>query len=393
MTLQPPAGNRGPRLHDPPRYGNFSLLVSAARPVIGGQSGNFHDMVAAIPLKPLPKTPEWRNVDLETFRNEIIPRDRPAVLKGLIARWPAVRAAARSPRTLYEYIRARDLGRPMVTFTGSPEIKGNFSYRDDIGALNFRRSHHPFHATMARILDHMDHPDPPSIYAPAALASESFPEFVRENNLDIVDGSVIPRLWIGNAVTAATHYDMLDGVACMVAGRKRFTFFPPDQLPNLYVGPLDLTPGGLPTSLVKLSAPDLARYPRFAQAWDVAETAELEPGDAVFIPNLWWHNVESLEPLNLLVNYWWFDATRGPASPFAALALGLMAIPQLPASRREIWRRMFDHYVFQTEGDPVPYLPRDRRGVLGPLNPKLEKYMREKLIKALTKRVPESLAE
>ena len=69
----------------------------------------------------------------------------------------------------------------------------------------------------------------------------------------------------------------------------------------------------------------------------------------------------------------------------AALALGLMAMPQLPASRREIWRKMFDHYVFQTEGDPVPYLPPDRRGILGPLNPRLENYMREKLIKALTR--------
>ena len=178
----------------------------------------------------------------------------------------------------------------------------------------------------------------------------------------------------------------------MVAGRKRFTLFPPDQLPNLYVGPLELTPGGLPTSLVKISAPDLERYPRFAQAWSVAETAELEPGDAVFIPNMWWHNVESLEPFNFLVNYW-LDGTRGAASPFAALALGLMAIPQLPASRREIWRKMFDHYEFQTEGDPVPYLPPERRGVLGPLNPRLENYMRAKLITSLTKPLPKSLVE
>ena len=350
-------------------------------------------MTVALPLEPLPRTAEWRNVDLEVFRNEIVPRDRPAVMRGLIGHWPAAHAAARSPRMLYEYIRARDLGRPMVRFTGPPEIRGNFFYRDDIGALNFQRSRHPFHATMARILDHMDHPDPPSIYAPAARAGDSFPQFVRENSLDIVDGSVVPRLWVGNAVTAATHYDMLDGVACLVAGRKRFTFFPPDQLPNLYVGPLELAPGGLPTSLVKISAPDLERYPRFVQAWAAAETAELEPGDAVFIPNLWWHNVESLERFNLLVNYWWPDATRGPASPLAALALGLMAIPQLPANRREIWRRMFDHYVFQTEGDPVPYLPPDRRGVLGPLNPRLENFMREELIKALTTRLPESLTE
>jgi hypothetical protein len=186
---------------------------------------------------------------------------------------------------------------------------------------------------------------------------------------------------------------MSDGVAVVAAGRKRFTFFPPDQLPNLYVGSLDLAPGGLPTSVVKLSAPDLERYPRFAQALAAAETATLEPGDAVFIPNMWWHNVESLDPLNLLVNYWWFEASKGVASPFAALVIGLMAMPALPESRREIWRRMFDHYVFRTGGDPVPYLPPEYRGMLGELTPGIENYMREQVIRSLLKPVPKPAAE
>jgi len=341
----------------------------------------------------LPRTAEWRDVDLKTFRNEIIPRDRPAVLKGLVAHWPVVRAAAQSPQALYDYIRARDLGHPMRAFVAPPDIKGVFFYNDDITGMNFERTKQPFHVTAASILSHMDHPNPPAIYAPAASAAEDFPQFARENTLDILDKAVVPRLWIGNAVTAPTHYDMLDGVACVAAGHRRFTFFPPDQLPNLYIGPLDFAPGGQPTSLVKVSAPDLERYPLFAKALAAAETAELEPGDAVFIPNLWWHNVESLDPLNLLVNHWWFDSSRGPASPFAALALGLMSITALPTSRREIWRMMFDHYVFQTNGDPVPYLPPDRRGMLGSMNPRLESYMRTQIVRSLTRALPRPWAE
>jgi len=195
-------------------------------------------------------------------------------------------------------------------------------------------------------------------------------------------------------VTAATHYDNQDGINCMVAGRKRFTFFPPDQLENLYIGPLELGPGGQPTSLVKVSAPDLERFPRFEQALAVAQTCDVEPGDAIFIPNLWWHNVEALEPVNVSVNFWWFDAVEDwGAEPFAALVHGLLALSDLPESRRKIWRMMFDHYVFRLAGDPVPYLPAQRRGMLGELTPTLQDHMRVQLIRSLTKGLPKALGE
>jgi hypothetical protein len=154
-----------------------------------------------------------------------------------------------------------------------------------------------------------------------------------------------------------------------------------------------MAPGGLPTSMVRLADPDFTRYPRFAEALAAAEVAELEPGDAVYIPNMWWHNVESLDPLNLLVNYWWFEASRGPASPFTAMALGLMAISELPDSRRDVWRRMFDHYVFRTAGDPVPYLPSDKRGMLGAMDPKLETYLRAQIVRSLTATLPREQTE
>jgi hypothetical protein len=340
----------------------------------------------------LPRTAEWHGIDAAMFRSTIIPRDRPAVLKGLVADWPVVQAARKSPQDLHAYLRARDQGQPTQAYLASADIKGLFFYRNDMTGLNFERVMQPLHATLAAILAQMDKPDPPAIYAPAAAAA-LLPGFALENRLGILDASVMPRLWAGNAVTAATHYDMSDGVACVVTGRKRFTFFPPEQLPNLYIGPLDLAPGGLPTSMVSVASPDLERYPRFAEALATAEVAELEPGDAVFIPNMWWHNVESLDPVNLLVNYWWFEGTRGPASPFAALALGLMAIAALPASRRDVWRRMFDHYVFQTEGDPASHLPPDKRGMLGAMNPHLESYMRTQIIRSLAKPLPREQAE
>src|SRR3546814_19855372 len=90
-------------------------------------------------------------------------------------------------------------------------------------------------------------------------------------------------------------------------GRRRFTLFPPDQFANLYLGPIDNTPAGRTVSLVDFDAPDLVAHPRFAEAMAQARTVELDPGAAVFIPSLWWHHVEGLAPIHILLNYWWRD--------------------------------------------------------------------------------------
>src|SRR5206468_367295 len=82
---------------------------------------------------------------------------------------------------------------------------------------------------------------------------------------------------------------------------RRFTLFPPEQLQNLYVGPLDFNPAGQAISLVDHAAPDLERFPRYAEALQHAQVAELEAGDAIFIPSMWWHAVEALAPFNALV--------------------------------------------------------------------------------------------
>jgi len=351
-------------------------------------------------LSSLAKTREWRNVTRETLRNEIIPLDRPAVLKGLVQNWPIVRAGAQSRPALYDYLRTRDAGKPIKILIGKPEIGGVYFYRDDLSGLNFEYAQKSFHETLATIISYADsprpranEPRPPAIYTGAALVSDTCPAVAEENTLDILDKAARPRMWLGNAVTAATHYDNMDGINCMVTGRKRFIFFPPDQLPNLYIGPLDLAPGGQPTSLVRMSAPDLERYPRFAQALAVAQTVDVEPGDAIYIPNLWWHNVEALEAVNLSVNYWWVDGRLGGGEPFAALAHALLAITPLAPERRVVWQQMFEHYVFQTDGEPVPYLPPDRRGMLGDMSPELQAHVRAQLIRSLTKQMAPPLRE
>jgi hypothetical protein len=316
----------------------------------------------------------YSDVDDGLFRGEIVPREQPAILKGLVARWPALAASRQSPRALADYLARFDAGHPVQTAIAPPQARGRLFY--DLSGFNFERVGESFQAAMARILAALDEAAPPGIYA-GAVSAEAFPGFAAENDTGLLDAAVTPRLWAGNAVTAPTHYDMSDNIAAVVAGRRRFTFFPPEQLPNLYVGPLEFTPAGQPNSLVELAAPDLARFPRFAQALEAAQVAELEPGDAVYIPYMWWHHVESLAPFNLLVNYWWYEGSRGAASAFPALVHAVMAIAALPPARRAHWRTMFEHYVFRGDGEPLAYLPADQRGMLGTITPQRAQHLRE----------------
>ena len=72
--------------------------------------------------------------------------------------------------------------------------------------------------------------------------------------------------------------------------------------------------------------------------------ALLEPGDAIFIPSMWWHHVEALAPLNLLVNHWWRDAPAHMDSPMNALMHALLSVRDLPPAQRQAWAGLFHHY-------------------------------------------------
>jgi hypothetical protein len=332
-------------------------------------------------------TAEWRNVNAAMFRREIFPRNKPAILRGVVKDWPAVQAGLNSPRTLADLLKGLDLGRTVETYVANAAIGGRFFYRDDLRSFNFERKPERISDAVDRMLAHLEDPEPPAIYVQSTPLSEYMPGFAPAHTLELVNDSVSPRIWIGNAVTVTTHYDLSDNIACVVAGRRRFTFFPPEQLPNMYMGPLEFTPGGAPVSLVDPEKPDLDRYPRFAQALAVAETAELEPGDAVFIPYSWWHHVRSLQPFNVLVNYWWNDARVPLASPYDCLLHAILALREMPENQRATWRTIFDYHVFKSHGEPLAHLPPENRGGLGPLSAERARHLKATLLRALTRTI------
>lgn len=325
-------------------------------------------------------------IDRHTFDEEIRPAARPVVLRGLGAAWPAVQAARRSPEAGIAYLKRFSHQEPVNAIVGAPEIEGRFFYTPDMHGLNFTRGRAPLDPFLDRLLRDQGAERPFAMAVQSVPLPELLPGFAEENGTDLLPASVVPRMWLGNAIRVATHYDLMENIGIVMMGRRRFTLFPPDQLPNLYMGPLELTPAGTPISLVDPSAPDLDRFPRFAEAMQHAEVATLEPGDAIYIPFHWWHAVDSLDAVNVFVNYWWNPAAKGMGNPYDALLHALFAIRSLPDDQRTVYRMLFDHLVFRTNGDPVTHLPRDIQGVLGDPDPDTVARMRATLIESLSRR-------
>lgn len=340
-------------------------------------------MTSSPPLPAPVPIREYRMVDRDLFDREIRPARQPAILRGVGRDWPAVRAARNGADAAVAYVKRFSHAEPVNAIVGEPEIDGRFFYTPDLKGLNFTRGRSPLDPFLDRLLRDRAVPRPYAMAVQSIPTPDLLPGFADENRIDLVDSAVVPRLWLGNAIRVATHYDLQENIGVVVVGRRRFTLFPPDQVANLYMGPLELTPAGTPISLVDPANPDLDRYPRFADAAAVAQEATLEPGDAIYIPFHWWHAVDSLEPVNIFMNYWWNPAGGLGGNPYDALLLALYSLRGLPEDQREVWRTMFDHLVFQRNGDPVAHLPHDVRGVLGPPTPELAGRMRATLLKSL----------
>jgi hypothetical protein len=314
--------------------------------------------------EPRPIT-RWRNVDKDTFHREIVPLGEPAVLEGLVRDWPAVQAAAQSPEAACAYLAGLDSGVEGAAVLVPAGLDGRMFYEPDLSDFNFARRNLTVSQVLQQLARYSHFDSPPSVALQCAHVEQCLPAFEAANPMPLMDASVHPRLWLGNAFLTPAHIDELDNLACVVGGRRRFTLFPPEQVGNLYIGPLDFTPAGAPVSMVSLKSPDFERFPRFREALAAARVAELEPGDALFIPAVWWHHVESFDVVNVLINYWWQQDSWVQAervSPTKTLLHALLSMRHLPPAHRKGWAELFSHYVFAAEA--AEHLPPSRQGVL-----------------------------
>jgi hypothetical protein len=332
------------------------------------------------------KAEEWEAVDADIF-NTIKISERPAVLRGLVRAWPATQAGLESAHSLSAYLKTFYSGHAAPLFEAPASVEGRFFYNEALDGFNFESKRALLSDVLERLCHELGNQSAPALYSGSASLPIYFPGFSNANHVRslITAESVRESIWIGNRTCIAAHFDNIDNLACVVGGRRRFTMFPPEQIRNLYVGPLDLTPAGQPITLVDIRNPDLQRFPRYAEALKVAEVAELGPGDAVYIPALWWHNVEALDDFNVLVNYWWRDVPEYFDSPSNALLYALLALKGLPPSQRRGWKALFDYLIFRSDGAALEHLAPDVQGLFGELTQAKADRIRSILLKNLSR--------
>ena len=299
---------------DPPKASILERLEAAAR---GKPSAPPPDKAGAQALWLQAETDRQRRLSPQTmalqhrrdlpgqqFLDEFYAQHRPVVLEGVAADWPAI------DLWTPEYL-ARKVGGAPVEFQGGRNSDGDFELLKD----NHRQAM-PFDAFIERICAEGAGND---AYITAYNNGTNAAAFAPlQADLGTLDEYLAPgpgMLWIGPVGTfTPLHFDLTNNLLVQIAGLKEVTLIPPSQTHLMYnhrhvfseVHDID-------------SEERLAAFPLAQQATPVAVI--LEPGDALFVPFGWWHQVRSLE-FSAMLTYTGFLWPNDPWKTF----------PQAPAS-------------------------------------------------------------
>ncbi len=315
---------------------------------------------------------------------ELFLSDTPWIARGYVTDWPIVKASLNSAQSALSYLAGFYKGRPVNAFLAESESNGRFFYNDEVTGFNFVQVSTQLTQVFEKLLTFsQSNEKTPSLYVGSTQTSAWLPGFNEVHTLPFELPNPMTSLWIGNESRVAAHFDFPRNIACCVIGERRFTVFPPEQVENLYVGPWDLTPGGQPISMVDFHNIDYEKYPKFRTAEECSQTATLQPGDVIYLPNMWWHQVEALSPINGLVNFWWQETAGVYGSPTEALKHAFLSIRSLPLHQRQALKAMFDHYVFAETNEHLKHLPEGSWGRLGEVSDTLARQLRAELTNSL----------
>jgi hypothetical protein len=316
--------------------------------------------------------------------DELFAQEQPVILKGLVKDWPLVKAGYQSADKVMEQLELNYSQRQMLVYKGAPEIKARFGYDQSCTGFNYSSERTTIPEVFKTIRSQLTQEQHDYLYINSLRFDEGFPKLYESNSLafehpEFEQNQPVAKIWLGTESVAAAHFDQPKNIACCVLGKRRFTLFAPDQVDNLYPGPLTPTPGGQVVTLADLSKPDFTRFPRLKTALENAYIADLEPGDGLYYPSMWWHEVEAFDRFNAMVNFWWMTAAPYLGNPMDVLMHAMMSVRDRPAKEKEAWRSLFDYYIFSDPDQVRAHLPAESHGALATMDDNLSRRLRAML--------------
>lgn len=226
----------------------------------------------------------------ELFLSEFVARQKPVILTGIVDEWPALQ------RWTPEYLREK-LGALTVKvrrstdgfFTGDPE-KGFDGLIDEMNFADYSDF-----ATGAKSIPGK------RLYLQLQPLMELRPIVDDVRIPDVLKGQhlMAKGFWYGPGDNVSPlHFDPDPGILVQLRGRKKFWMVSPTQVDRIYPNPLFSPISTI--SQLDLEKPDFERFPLAKDV--IAYEGTIEPGEAMFIPPTWWHQVRSLD-LTLSVNF------------------------------------------------------------------------------------------
>lgn len=291
--------------------------------------------------------------------------DEPVVLTGCMEDWKLYREL-RAAGTYEQKMAVLGslIGERPVTFHRLPkEHKGQFHFQpDNLERLTFgkgtKQADVPFDAFASQALHSLQGQSEDYVYMQAQYIAPGTPLFqaLGPNVLSFLrEDQVHATLWVGsNGQVVNLHYDDFLTFICMADGVKRVTMFSPDLLPHIYQAPFDRMIECAQVSLVRLLELDLKRYPLFGEALRDARMVELQPGEVLLVPPMWWHHVESFG-LNVMVNNRVFFASfEDFEQVYANLTDAVRLFVKVPADRRARAMALYQQTIFAPGGVTEP---------------------------------------
>ncbi|MBL4631121.1 MAG: cupin-like domain-containing protein [Paraglaciecola sp.] len=316
--------------------------------------------------------------------DELFAEDQPVILRGLVKDWPLVKAGKESPDKVMDELEEHDSQRPMVVYKGPPEIKARFAYNKSCTGFNYSSERTTLVEVFKTIRSQLTEEQHDYLYINSLRLNEGFPTLSDSHTLtfehpEFVHNQPVAKIWLGTESVAAAHFDQPKNIACCVVGKRRFTLFAPEQVDNLYPGPLTPTPGGQVVTLADLSKPDFSRFPRLKQALENAYVVDLEPGDSLYYPSMWWHEVEAFGRFNAMVNFWWMTAPPYLGNPMDVLMHAMLSVRDRPSSEKAAWKALFDYYIFSDPDQVRAHLPPESHGAFATVDDILSRRLRAML--------------